>query len=122
MMTFFHYLGSADAQQKRLTMAINALIYDGWTVTGKRTTPSGTETYNYLGAWATTMDLELYDDVENFYYYTMPMDADFNVLAGNRSAQNYYHVTDFGPLTHSQIHIEWTTMPAQFPPDPNEAQ
>ncbi len=122
LMRFFQYLGSVDAAQKHATLVINALIYEGWEITEVATHMSGTDVITYPGAWATTMDLELYDDVENFYYYTVDMDEDFNITAGSRSAQNMLRISDYGPVIPARLKIEWPQINVQYPPDQNEAQ
>ncbi len=121
-MLFFQYLGSVDANQKHATLVINALIYDGWDITEIDTYEGGSSEIHYPGTWASTMDLELYDDVENFYYYTVAMDNDFNIAAGSRSAQNMIRISDFGPIIPARLNIEWPQISVQFPPDQTEAQ
>ncbi len=122
LMRFFQYLGSVDANQKHATLVINALIYEGWDITETATYDGGSDVIHYPGAWATTMDIELFDDVENFYYYTVAMDNDFNITAGSRSAQNMLRISDYGPIIPARLKIEWPQINVQYPPDQNEAQ
>ncbi|MBK7143101.1 MAG: hypothetical protein IPH75_13590 [bacterium] len=122
MMVFFQYLGSVDADQKMLTLVINSLIYGGWTITETATSESGTDIISYPGAWATTMDIELYDDVENFFYYSISLDNDYNIAAGSRSAQNMLRISDYGPIIPARLRLEWPTINVQYAPDHNEAQ
>lgn len=119
---FFHYTGSVDADQMHITLANGALIVDGWTITETFTWPEGSDVTVYAGNWATTMDVELYDDTGLFWYYTISMDTDYNIPASSRTAQNLIRLTQYDPSSPVPLKIEWPQIDVQFPPDQNEAQ
>jgi hypothetical protein len=119
---FFHYTGSVDADQMRITLANGALIVNGWTITETVSWPEGSDVSSWPGAWATTMDTELYDETGMYWYYTISMDNDYNIPASSRTAQNFIHFTDFDPSVPVQLKIEWPTIQVQYAPDKNEAQ
>jgi hypothetical protein len=119
---FFNYHGSVDANQHRITLASGAAVYDGLNVNELREWSTGSDAADYPGFWATTFDLELYDDTQIFYYYTVALDDEFGISASSRTALGVYVINEFGNSYRSSLRMEWPAIPAAYPPDLDEAQ